>query len=115
MGKQVLLPPLELDAAIDAWMRSKGVKLVSISPDECAAACQRLASKGNPSRARALRLVALWSLAREAARRSDPMRVRDMADFIEAEGFALEDAYGERTLVSETHSKGGCQCHASNQ
>ncbi|MEL7042507.1 MAG: hypothetical protein AAGL90_13360 [Pseudomonadota bacterium] len=110
MGKLTILPPPVLDTAIEAWMRSKGVKLVSISSAERAAARQRLASKGNPSKARALRLVALWSLAPEAARRTDPISVRDMADFIEAEGFALEDAYGERTLVSETHAKGGCKC-----
>ena len=110
MGKLIAQGVQTLDVAIEDWMRSKGVKLVSISPGECAAARQRLASKGDPSRARALRLVALWSLAPEAARRRDPMSVRDMADFIEAEGFALEDAYGERTLVSEPQSKGGRQC-----
>ena len=110
MGKQTILPPMELDVAIETWMRSKGVKLVSISPAERAEAKKRLAEKGDPAKARALRLVALWSLAPEAARRTDPLSVRDMADFIEAEGFALEDAYGERTLVSNTHSKGGGPC-----
>lgn len=110
MGELLIANVQSLDVAIEAWMRSKGVKLVSISPGECAAARQRLASKGNPSKARALRLVALWSLAPEAARRTDPMSVRDMADFIEAEGFALEDAYGERTLVSDTNFKGNSSC-----
>lgn len=110
MSSRTILPQFELDAAIESWMRSKGVKLVSIPQFESMAARQRLLSKGNPSRARALRLVALWSLAREAARRTDPMSVRDMADFIEAEGFALEDAYGERTLVPDTHSKGDGSC-----
>lgn len=81
MGELLIANVQSLDVAIEAWMRSKGVKLVSISPGECA-----------------------------AARRTDPMSVRDMADFIEAEGFALEDAFGERTLVSDTNFKGNSSC-----
>ncbi|MEL7542022.1 MAG: hypothetical protein AAGJ51_14060 [Pseudomonadota bacterium] len=109
MGKHSFLSPQDLDVAVETWMRSKGVRLVSIPQAERAAARQRLAQKCDPAKARALRLVALWSLAPEAARRDDPLSVRDMADFIEAEGFALEDAYGERTLVSEPPIKGCCQ------
>ena len=56
MGKLTILTPPVLDTAIEAWMRSKGVRLVAIPPAERAAARQRLASKGNPSKARALRL-----------------------------------------------------------
>lgn len=93
-----------LEAAAEAWLTSKGVKLVEISDEERNAALRRIERQGDLARRRALRLVALWSLAPIARQQRPELSVRDMADFIEAEGFALEDGYGERTLVSEENS-----------
>ena len=94
------MTPLDLETAAQTWLTSKGVALVPIPREERDAARLRLLLKGDLPRRRALRLVALWSLA-PAVSACRGAHVRDMADFIHAEGFALEDAYGERTLEPE--------------
>ncbi|MEM9093953.1 MAG: hypothetical protein AAGC62_03110 [Pseudomonadota bacterium] len=99
--KHSLLVPADIESATELWLRNRGISLRPISNRERMAALQRLAQHGDPARRRALRLVALWSLAPKAQSRSEHLSVRDMADFIEAEGFALIDAWGERTLTSE--------------
>ena len=88
----------EFEAAMLIWMRSKGLSLVPVPRAEQAAARARLEAKGDLGKQRALRLLALWSLAPEALSRREPLSVSDLGDFLGAEGFALEDAYGERTL-----------------
>ena len=93
--------PQDLETVTEAWLRTRGVRLVPISRQERDAALQRLSRFGNPERRKALRMVALWSLAPGCAVRHPPLTVRDMADFIGAEGYALEDSHGERTLVPE--------------
>lgn len=92
---------LDLERATEAWLKSKGVRLVEVTDAEQRLARQRLSRLGDPSRRRALRLVALWSLAPELRARAAHPIGADLADFIGAEGFAIEDGYGERTLVSE--------------
>jgi len=92
---------LDLEVATEAWLRDRGVTLKPVAHADRLAAVQRLAALGDPAKRRALRLVALWSLAPRARLEAHPFTVRDMADFIEAEGFALIDAWGERTLTSE--------------
>ncbi|WP_031555829.1 hypothetical protein [Parvularcula oceani] len=96
--------PADLEAAMEAWLKARGVALVRIPNRERAAAVQRLALRGEPSRRRALRLVALWSLAPKTGCGARDLSVRDMADFIAAEGFALIDAWGEPTLTTEETS-----------
>ena len=49
----------------------------------------------------ALRMVALWYLAPLTMAVKPRLSVKDMADFIGAEGYGLEDHEGERTLVPE--------------
>lgn len=91
-------PNSKLETVMEAWLRSKGIQLVEVSPQERNAAAQRLARLGDPSKRRALRMVALWSLAPVAAQTHEHLSVRDMADFILCEGFAIEDSEGLRTL-----------------
>lgn len=95
-----MITPLNLETAAEDWLASKGVALVPISREERDAARLRLLLKGDLPRRRALRFVALWSLA-PVVSACRGAHVRDMADFIHAEGFALVDAYGERTLEPE--------------
>ena len=99
--KTSLLDASDIESATELWLRNRGVSLQPITNRERMAALQRLARNGDPARRRALRLVALWSLAPRATSLSEHLSVRDMADFIEAEGFALIDGWGERTLTSE--------------
>lgn len=93
--------PSDLEILTETWLRSKGVRLVPISAQEQRAALQRLSRFGDPAKRKALRMVALWSLAPIAMTIKPRLSIRDMADFIGAEGFALEDDEGERTLVPE--------------
>ncbi|MEL7322583.1 MAG: hypothetical protein AAF720_13265 [Pseudomonadota bacterium] len=94
------MPP-DIETVTEAWLQSRGVKLVPISPGEQRAAQQRLSRFGDPAKRKALRMVALWSLAPIAMAIKPRLSVKDMADFIGAEGYALEDHEGERTLVPE--------------
>lgn len=110
MGKLFVPDVLPLDDAIDNWMRSKGLALVRISETERDLALAHLIAQGDLAELRARRLVALWSLSREASARAHPFDLKDTALFLEAEGFALEDSYGERTLVSNPQSIGGGAC-----
>ncbi len=93
--------PQDLETVTEAWLMARGVRLVRISRQERDAALQRLSRFGDPERRKALRMVALWSLAPGCAVHRPDLTVRDMADFIGAEGYALEDCHGERTLVPE--------------
>ena len=110
MGRLFAPEVLPLDAAIDNWMRSKGLALVRISETERDLALARLIARGDLAELRARRLVALWSLSREARARTHPLDLKDTALFLEVEGFALEDSYGERTLVSNPKCIGGSAC-----
>ena len=93
--------PEDIETVTEAWLRARGVRLVPISPREQADALQRLSRFGDPDRRKALRMVALWSLAPHPALQCPKLTLLDMADFIGAEGYALEDSYGERTLMTE--------------
>lgn len=110
MGKLFVPDVPPFDTAIDNWMRSKGLVLVRISETERDLALARLIAQGDLAELRARRLVALWSLSREASARTHPFDLKDTALFLEAEGFALEDSYGERTLVSNPQCTGGGAC-----
>ena len=90
-----------LETAMARWMAARGLCLRPVSDAERRAARKRLTQTGDLNHQRALRILALWSLAPEALARPDPITVKDLGLFLSAEGFALEDAYGLRALGEE--------------
>jgi len=90
--------PPDIETDTEDWLAAHGLKLVAIPDAERSAACQRLSQTGDPARRCALRLIALWSLAPRATDRESLPFVPDIADFLEMQGFAVEDDWGERTF-----------------
>ncbi|MEM1037780.1 MAG: hypothetical protein AAGA72_03200 [Pseudomonadota bacterium] len=91
----------DVEHDMEDWMRRHGLRLVRVSDQERSAARQRLSSQGDPARRCALRLLALWSIAPRASNHTELPFIKDIGDFLQAEGFAVEDHWGERTFTPE--------------